>query len=251
MRHLRKITVDSEAFPNRNVYPFSLEIFQQTETIELSSSVTFFIGENGTGKSTLLEALARCCGLHIWENESNRRYAPNSYEKELARYLRPTWSKEATPGAFFAGRVFQDFTRILEEWAVADPGMLEYFGGRSLMSLSHGQSLMAYFTNRFSRQGLYFLDEPETALSPRTQLELLRVIQQSAARHQAQFIIATHSPILLACPGAEIWDFNHCPLQTIPYEATDHFTLFRDFLLHREAYLEFPSASAAIGHADT
>jgi len=238
MRHLLKISIDTEAFPDRSAYPFCLNNIQQTEEIELSSSVTFFVGENGTGKSTFLEAAARCCGLHIWENEPERRYSQNPHEKELKHHLQPTWSNGATTGAFFAGRIFQDFTRILEEWAVADPGMLDFFGGKSLLTQSHGQSLMAYFQSRLYTKGLYFLDEPETALSPRTQLTLLKLIQATGYEQEAQFIISTHSPLLLACPDAEIWDFNRAPLQKTPYEATDHFKLYRDFLLNRKAYLQ-------------
>ena len=237
MRHLLEITIDTQAFPDRSWYPFSLKNIQKTEKINFSSSVTFFVGENGTGKSTFLEAAARCCGFHIWENETERRSSHNPHEKDLKHYLRPSWANGATTGAFFAGRIFQDFTRILEEWAAADPGMLDFFGGTSLLTLSHGQSLMAYFKSRFYTKGLYFLDEPETALSPRTQLTLLKLIQATGFEQEAQFIISTHSPLLLACPDAEIVDFNKAPLQKTSYEATDHFQLYRNFLLYREESL--------------
>ena len=106
------------------------------------------------------------------------------------------------PGSFFGSSVFQDFARILDDWASTDPGQLAYFGGKSLLTQSHGQSIMSFFKARYAIKGLYLLDEPETALSPRTQIELLDLLTTMSAAGHAQFIIATHSPILLSCPGA-------------------------------------------------
>ncbi|MDD1672591.1 MAG: AAA family ATPase, partial [Methanomicrobiales archaeon] len=147
------------------------------------------------------------------------------------------WTSERVPGAFFASEMFLHFAQILDEWAVADPGILTYFGNESLMEKSHGQSHMAYFRHRFRIKGLYLLDEPENALSPRMQLELLKLFQELNTLGTTQFIIATHSPILLAFPDAEIYSFDHTPIQKVAYEETDYYQIYRDFLTNRERYL--------------
>jgi predicted ATPase len=133
--------------------------------------------------------------------------------------------------------IFHHFTQILDEWAVADPGQLTYFGGRSLMTQSHGESFMSFFRSRYQIKGLYLLDEPETALSPRSRLALLELLMTSGAGH-AQCIIATHSPILLACPHAVIYSFDYSPIQQVRYEETEHYQIYRDFLEKRANYLK-------------
>jgi len=125
----------------------------------------------------------------------------------------------------------------LEEWATTDPGQLELFGGKSLVTQSHGQSLMSFFRSRYKLEGLYLLDEPETALSPSSQLELLQLLSKNAKAGHAQFIVATHSPILLACEEATIYSFDKMPVSTVKYEDTEHFRVYRDFLNHRGKYL--------------
>ena len=117
-------------------------------------------------------------------------------------------------------------------------GQLRYFGGHSLMNLSHGQSLMSYFRSRYRIRGLYFLDEPETALSPKSQLELLAVLTEMSRAGHAQFIIASHSPMLLACPGADIYSFDSAPVSRIRYEDTEHYRVYREFMENRERYLQ-------------
>jgi predicted ATPase len=126
--------------------------------------VTFFVGENGTGKSTLLKAICRRCDIHIWQETERSRYQYNPYEEELYKCVRVDWTNGSVPGALFSSQIFQDFARFLDEWAKADPGILAYFGGSSLITQSHGQSLISFFAARY-RSRIYFLDEPETALS--------------------------------------------------------------------------------------
>jgi predicted ATPase len=125
----------------------------------------------------------------------------------------------------------------LDEWASSDPAMLNYYGGKSLTALSHGQSLMSYFRNRYRIRGLYLVDEPETALSPKTQLEFVQLLKEMGDQGHAQFIVATHSPILLACPGADIYSFDEIPVKRVRYEETEHFRLYKGFMNHREKYL--------------
>ena len=235
--HLTRITFCSDEYPTRDNYPFSLDLFQQTHHIALTSPVTFFVGENGTGKSTLLEAIAHRSGFHIWRGLKRTRFEVNPYEDELYRFIRMEWANGRVPGSFFAADIFRNFAQNLDEWSSMDPGMLTYFGGKSLMSQSHGQSLMSFFRTRYKIKGLYLLDEPETALSPKSQLELLEVLQTMSRRGHAQFIVASHSPILLACPNARILDFNRLPLATTAYENTEYFRIYRDFLNNRKKYL--------------
>jgi len=231
--HITGVTLQHEKYPTDSHYPFSLPVFRQTKRIVFDSPITLFVGENGTGKSTLLEALAWASGVHIWSRYEGTRYQVNRYEKLLYRYLRPEWSDGTVPGAYFGSEVFQDFRNILDGWAASDPGQLDYFGGKSLVTQSHGQSMMSYFRSRYKIKGLYFLDEPETALSPRSQLELLEILGQNSQAGHAQFIVATHSPILLACRNAKILSFDHTPVREIQYHETDHYRLYKRFLLER------------------
>lgn len=228
--YITSVTLDAENYPTREAYPFSLPILQQTPKLVFNSPITFFAGENGTGKSTLLEAISVKCGIYIWRGMERTRSAYNPHEREFYRYIKVAWSNGTVPGAFFASEIFKNFAQILDEWAANDPGLFDYFGGKSLMTQSHGQSLMSYFKSRFKLQGLYLLDEPESALSPKRQIELLELLKNIQQDGQAQFIIATHSPILLSCPGARIYSFDAIPIQPIKYEATEHYRVYRDFL---------------------
>jgi predicted ATPase len=236
--HLHQIAIHRDRFPTEEFYPFNLEVLQQTVGIQFQSPITFFVGENGSGKSTLLRAVAHHCGIHIWQDEGSKPYRYNPYESKLMGCVSTRWREGPVPGSFFGSEIFHDFTRILDEWAASDPGQLKYFGGESLVTKSHGEGLMAFFRARYKIKGLHFLDEPETALSPRRQLELLEILIQMSRAGHAQFLIATHSPILLACPGADIISFDHIPLQRVEYEETDHYRIYHDFMANRERYLE-------------
>ena len=231
--HLKRIVFHSDRYPTAQHYPFNLDLFRKTEGLSFDTSVTMFVGENGTGKSTLLEALARKANIHIWRDTDKRRFEVNPYEERFYRYISAEWADGFVPGSFFGSSIFQDFARTLDAWAASDPGQLDYFGGKSLLTQSHGQSIMSFFKARYRIKGLYLLDEPETALSPKTQIALLDLLEQLGAAGHAQFIIATHSPILLACPGATIYSFDHIPIRPIAYEETDHYRTYRDFLMRR------------------
>jgi len=231
--HLNRVSFLPKKYPNKEDYPFKLDIFRQTNEIVFPSNLTFFVGENGTGKSTLLEAMSHRCGFHIWRGHSRSRYNKNPYEKELYRYIVLDWQDGRVPGSFFASDIFRNFARNLDEWASMDPAMLSYFGGKSLMSQSHGQSLMSLFKARYKIKGLYLMDEPETALSPKSQLTLLSILKRMSRQGHAQFVIATHSPILLACPDAVILSFDEYPIKTIEYEETVYYKLYKAFLENR------------------
>lgn len=235
--HLLKISLYPEKYPDKNHYPFNLGLLQNTGEIQFNSQVTFFIGENGSGKSTLLKAISKRCGIHIWRNEINTRFEKNPYEEELYKFIRVKWKNGSVPGSFFGSEVFRDFAQYLDEWAVNDPRILDYFGGKSLLIQSHGQSIMSFFRARYRIKGLYLLDEPETALSPKSQIDFLKIIIEMSAAGHAQFIIATHSPLLMACPDAEILSFENCSLKRLKYEETEHYRIYKEFMEDRKRFI--------------
>lgn len=225
--HINKLTIHHDLFPNNSTYPFNLEALRRTDEVRFTSNVTFFVGENGSGKSTMLEALARRANIHIWRGFARARFRKSKFEESFYSFIKLEWNDGLVPGAFFASEIFRNFSQLLDEWASTDPGVLEYFGGKSLLTQSHGQSHMAFFENRFRLPGVFLLDEPENALSPKTQLEFLGVL--SRASTQAQFVIATHSPILLSLNGASIISFDHIPLTEIAYHDTSHYKTYEGF----------------------
>jgi len=232
----------SERFPTDEKYPFNLPIFHRTSGLVFETPVTMFIGENGTGKSTLLEAIAHRCGITIWRGPSRGRFDKNPYEEDFFRYLHVEWSDGMVPGSFFGSSVFQSFAQILDEWAASDPAILDLFGGRSLMTQSHGQSILSFFKSRYKLKGLYLLDEPETALSPKNQIRLLEILTTMGNAGHAQFIVATHSPILLACPEATIFSFDQAPIRKVHYEDTDIYRVYRGFMEDRHSYMNSPGS---------
>ncbi|HNS20701.1 MAG TPA: AAA family ATPase [Sedimentisphaerales bacterium] len=240
--HLKNVRFHPDLYPTREHYPFNLEIFRETTELDLNTAVTFFVGENGAGKSTLLEAIARRAGIHIWREGERTRCVVNIYEDKFYRGISIEWVDDMVPGSFFGSSVFQDFARLLDEWAAADPGQLDYFGGKSLLTQSHGQAIMSFFKARYAIKGLYLLDEPETALSPKTQIALLELLTKLSQAGHAQFLIATHSPILLSCPGAMIYSFDHSPITSVPYQDTEHYRVYRAFM-EDQSRREPPDAS--------
>lgn len=235
--YLKKVTFFPEKYPTTDYYPFNQSLFHHTPSLEFDAPVTLFVGENGAGKSTLLEALAHKCDIYMWRGVERNRFEVNPYEEELYRYIGLEWTNGRVPGSFFGSDIFNHFVASLDEWAAADPGMLQYFGGKSLVTQSHGQSLMSFFRARYKIKGLYLLDEPETALSPKSQVALAQLLGEMGQAGHAQFIVATHSPILLACPGARIYSFDETPVSPIAYEETGHYQLYKGFMNAPDKYL--------------
>ena len=237
MVHLSEVRFRPESYPTRSVYPFHLPVFQTTPALAFPTPITLFVGENGTGKSTLLEAIARRCDIHIWDHEEVPHLVRNRYQHEFHRCIDVQWTNGSVPGSYFAAQIFREFTELLDTMARADPGQLRPFGGKSLVALSHGQSLMSYFAARYRIMGLYLLDEPETALSPKSQLRLARLLGEMGQGGHAQFILCTHSPILLACPGATLYSFDESPIRQVCYEDTEHYQVYKEFMADPAGHL--------------
>ncbi len=228
---LRRVVTIPEHF-DRTRYPFNLPALVGGIDLAFRTKVTFFVGENGSGKSTLLEALAECCGFSP-EGGNRDHYRETFAERsDLARALRLSWFPKATEGFFMRAESFYNFATYIDEVS-----NLRAYGGKSLLKQSHGESFLSLFEHRFE-QGLYILDEPEAALSPQRQLSFLKIIHDLEAPGHAQFLIATHSPILLCYPGATLFSLDGDRIREIAYDETDHFLLTRDFLNSPGRYLK-------------
>jgi predicted ATPase len=232
--HITSIRLHSKRFPDSTAYPFNLPAIRNTERIDFKSNVTFFAGENGSGKSTLLRAMCKKCGIHIWAEDCWSRANYNPYEESLFEYCDIAWADGQKFGAFFSAETYDHMTRMIDVWAAGDPKLLDYFGGKSLLEQSHGESFMSFFRSRYTIEGVYFLDEPETALSPKRQLDFVKFLAEMGRDGHAQFFIATHSPILLSTPNAIILSFDRSPVQPVPYDETEHYRVYREFFLGRE-----------------
>jgi predicted ATPase len=228
--HLKKVVFCHEKYPVKDRYPFSLSIFQNTRCLEFPAPVTYFVGENATGKSTLMHAMSKLCGIYIWGEDTGRdRCEYNPFEKEFFKVIEIEWAYGRVPGSFFGSDLFRNYAHIIDEWAKTDPGLLEYYGGKSLVSQSHGQSILSFFRACFKVKGLYFLDEPETGLSPASQIGLRSLLSETAARGHAQFIIATHSPLLLSLPSAVLYSFDSRAIEAVGYRECSHYRIYKDF----------------------
>lgn len=210
-------------------YPFDLPWLDQDFSLDFSTPVTIIVGENGTGKSTLIEAVAALCGYD--EAGGGKGYRPVDHSRaldrsgaQLASALRAAWLPKVTAGWFFRAESFFSVARFLDEAAreanAAPPDFLSW---------SHGEGFVRFFSERMSKQGIYFLDEPESALSPKRQLELLRLLHEIQGSANAQVIMATHSPILMAVPGARLLEITRAGIADIDLRDMRHFKLYKDF----------------------
>ncbi|MBS1524514.1 MAG: AAA family ATPase [Bacteroidetes bacterium] len=209
--------------------------------LELKSNVTFFVGENGSGKSTLLEGIAEQCGFNL--RGGNRNHNMNTgwrfegYESELAKYLQLSWTpRRITEGFFMRAESFFNFASYIDEMAMNDSRLLRAYGGRLLHKQSHGESFLSLFNNQFE-SGIYILDEPEAALSPARIMAFMSIIYELERSGRAQFLIATHSPMLICYPGAIVYCLEDDGVRETSYDDTEHFSLTRAFLNNPGLYL--------------
>lgn len=222
---LRGVRLMAERLPAPLSYPFDLPWLRNGFELEFDRPVTIIIGENGTGKSTLIEALAGLSGFDAAGGGNG--YRPVDHSTALAANgsalgdaLRASWLPKVTAGWFFRAETFYSVARYLDD---AGPG------GPDFLSYSHGEGFVRFFNERMARQGIYFLDEPESALSPARQVDLLRFLAQLQAAGDRQVIMATHSPLLMALPGAALLQVTRHGLDPVDLRDTPHFQLYSDF----------------------
>ena len=227
---LKRVTALAERV-DPSCYPFNISAFSHGIDIEITSNVTFFVGENGSGKSTLLEAIAENSGFNPEGGSRDHRFALHRDRSDLAAALRLSWSLRVTDGFFMRAESFYNFATYVEQ----SGSSFDRYGGRSLHDQSHGESFLALFSNRLDR-GTYILDEPEAALSPQRQLSFLSVVHQLEKTGRAQFLISTHSPIILAYPGAVLLSLDGDAIRQVRYEDTEHYRVTKQFLASPERY---------------
>lgn len=232
-KFIQSISVDWEKV-EADSYLREIPAIREMGRLDFDRSITFFVGENGTGKSTLTEAIALACGFNPEGGTADYRFSTFDDVSELGRALRVARGyRRPKSGCFFRAESFFNVASKAEDYRDVTPKELFYarYGGRSLHEQSHGESFLAYFQS-FREAGLYIMDEPEAALSPQRQLALFIQIAKMA-QQGSQFVIATHSPILLAIPGAEIFSFDGEGLFPCHYEETESYRLTELFINER------------------
>lgn len=262
MIHLQSINLKPSAAKQRG-FPFTLPLVKNFGELELQSPVVFFVGENGSGKSTLIEAIAAGLNLAVVGGEDVARDKTLSNARALGKQLKFAWRNKTHRGFFLRAEDFFNFARRLQTMQaelqeMADNFENEYTGyalglakgavlsqrqalieryGENLDANSHGESFLKLFQSRFVPAGLYLLDEPEAPLSPQRQLALLAMLKEMIGQ-DAQFIIATHSPILMAFPEAQIFNFDSHPVREVAYDDVEHVSLTRAFLNSPNSFLQ-------------
>ena len=263
MIHLRSVALPTG--DRGGTFPFSVPAIRTLGEIEFETPVTFFVGENGSGKSTLVESIAIATGLPAVAASAPRDDETLAAQRLLAGALRLSWTRRTRRGFFLRAEDFFGFAKSLSRTrdemrqriaeldveyrdrsdharglaqgpARSSLADMEKRYGADLDANSHGQAFFQLFRNRFVPGGLYLLDEPETPLSPLSQLAFIAMLRDMVEQ-EAQFIVATHSPILLAMPGARILDFDTQPVRWAAYEELEHVKLTREFLANPERFL--------------
>ncbi|MEM7492823.1 MAG: AAA family ATPase [Pseudomonadota bacterium] len=214
-------------------YPFNLPAVRSWETLQLHEKVTFLVGENGSGKSTLIEAIAIASGFNPEGGSRDHSFTSRDTHSILNEYLRLVRSPIRPKDSYFIrAESFYTQSSYLD-----DVASLNRYGGRELHRQSHGESFMSVFWHRFEGKGLYILDEPEAALSPNRQLSFLARLHD-LVEDDSQFIIATHSPIILAYPNAWIYQMTETGPERLPWDALEHVDLTRQFLNNPDVFLD-------------
>ena len=238
---LNRVTLRRDEVPSFDEFPFTIPAIGSLDNLVIDQPVTFFVGENGSGKSTLMEAIAIALGLNPEGGSRNFRFATRESHSGLNAHLRLSRSPRRVGDSYFlrAESYFNVATQIetLDSEPTLGPKLIPSYGGRSLHEQSHGESFFALFMTRLNGDGLYLLDEPEAALSPTRQLSFLSRLHELVGQG-SQFLIATHSPILLAYPNATIYLMADGPPRKIAYRDTEHFAVTRNFLTRTEQMLD-------------
>lgn len=237
---IKEIRLKKEIYKEES-YIKNLPVVSNLDTLALSSNVTFFVGENGSGKSTLLEAIAVNSGFNAEGGTRNFNFSSMETHSDLYKYITVVKSvKRPKDGFFLRAESFYNVATEIERLDSEGAGarVIDSYGGTSLHKMSHGESFITLMTNRFGGNGLYILDEPEAALSPLKQMSMLTVINELVKKN-SQFIIATHSPILMAYPDADIFVIDDNGITKTTYKKTDNYILTRKFLENPEKMMHY------------
>jgi len=238
-QYIRKLELMRDKIESFSNYPFCLSAIRNLKELNFHPGVTFFVGENGTGKSTLLEAIAVEYGFNPEGGTKNFNFSSMDTHSGLYEYIKLTKGVKRPKDGFFlrAESLYNVATNIEElDREGRGPKIIDSYGGRSLHEQSHGESFLAIFMNRFSGKGVYILDEPEAALSPSRQMTMLTRMHELVGM-ESQFIIATHSPRLMAYPNAVIYELKE-DFKTVRYEETEHYQVMRTFLNNTDRMLD-------------
>jgi predicted ATPase len=239
--YLRRIwlqdDVPAAAFQN---HPLNLPVFQAFDW-EITTPITIIVGANGSGKSTILEAIAANVGFALTGGTRNVAHF-TSEDETLSQHLRFSWLPRVTKGFFFRAETFFTFVAMLDDVARearehGAPDGMEAYGGKSFRERSHGQSFMTLFEHQFGSRGFFLMDEPESALSPQWQIEFLKLMRRMERQGQAQLVIATHSPMVMAYPGATLLQVTDKGLRPIMFHETEHFRTTRNFALNPDGFM--------------
>lgn len=235
--YLRSISV-KETWTDFSAYPYSLPLFRNSDfSLRFDRPVTIIVGENGVGKSTLLEGIAVLAGFDDAGGGNGYRPVDHSTAMEtpggiLSKCLVGGWLPKISAGWFFKAETFFSVARYLDQAARE-----AYAVGPDFLSYSHGEGFLRFFSERCRRRGIFILDEPESALSPRRQIELMRILREAERAGEAQFIIATHSPMIMAYPGARLLRMTGDGLYETDFRETDHFSLVKAFVSDPESFV--------------
>ncbi len=238
-QYIRSVELRKEKISSYSRYPFCLPAIRNLDELKFHPKVTFIVGENGTGKSTILEAIAVAYGFNPEGGTKNFNFSSMSTHSELFDYIKITKGvKRPRDGFFLRAESLYNVASNIDELdrEYGGPKIIDSYGGRSLHEQSHGESFLAIFLNRFMGKGVYILDEPEAALSPSRQMTMITRMHELVGR-ESQFIIATHSPIIMAYPHSLIYEIKE-DIKSVKYEETEHYQVMKTFLNNTKRMLD-------------